>query len=147
MEFEVETTDNNNEVLGAIDVVATDVSAGSENGDFVIRLMQDGSSAAEKLRITSLGLPVFNSTVTGGGTTGNQTINKASGTVNFAAAASTLTVTNSLVTTSSIVFAVVRTNDSTATIKNVVPGSGSFVITLSAAATAETSVGFFVINN
>jgi hypothetical protein len=146
MEFEVETTDNNNEVLGAIDVVATDVSAGSENGDFVIRLMQDGSSAAEKLRITSLGLPVFNSTVTGGGTTGNQTINKASGTVNFAAAASTLTVTNSLVTTSSIVFAVVRTNDGTATIKNVVPGAGSFVITLSAAATAETSVGFFVIN-
>lgn len=88
----------------------------------------------------------FQATNTTAGTTGNQTINKISGTVNFAAAASTLTVTNSLVTTSSIVFAVVRTNDTTATIKNVVPGSGSFVITLTAGATAETSVGFFVIN-
>ena len=85
-------------------------------------------------------------TVTGGGTTGNQTINKAAGTVNFAAAASSLTVTNSLVTTSSTIYCAVRTNDTTATIKNVVPGSGSFVITLNAAATAETSVGFLVIN-
>jgi hypothetical protein len=85
-------------------------------------------------------------TNTTGGTTGDQVINKPSGTVNIAAAGTTVTVTNSLVTTSSIVFAVVRTNDTTAVIKNVVPGSGSFVINLSAAATAETSIGFFVIN-
>lgn len=85
-------------------------------------------------------------TVTAGGTTGNQTINKAAGTVNFAGAASSLTVTNSLVTTNSTVLAVIRTNDGTATIKNVVPGSGSFVITFTAAATAETSVGFWVLN-
>lgn len=89
---------------------------------------------------------VHPATNTTAGTTGAQTINKPSGTVNFAAAASSLVVTNSTVTTSSIVFAVVRTNDSTATIKNVVPASGSFTITLTAAATAETSVGFFVIN-
>lgn len=85
-------------------------------------------------------------TITAGGTTGNQTINKVSGTVNFATAATTLTVTNSLVTTSSIIFAVVRTDDATATIKNVVPGTGSFVIKLTAGAGAETSVGFFVVN-
>lgn len=85
-------------------------------------------------------------TITAGGTTGDQTINKISGTVNFAATATTLTVTNSYVTTSSIVFCTVRTNDGTAYIKNVVPGSGSFVITLGAAATAETSVGFLVVN-
>lgn len=85
-------------------------------------------------------------TITAGGTTGNQTINKTSGTVNFAAAATAITVTNSLVTSSSLVFAVVRTNDTTATIKNVVPGTGSFVITLTAGATAETSVGFLVVN-
>lgn len=85
-------------------------------------------------------------TVTTGGTTGDQTINKISGTVNFAATATTLTVTNSFVTTSSLVFCTIRTNDATAIIKNVVPGSGSFVITLNAAATAETSVGFFVVN-
>jgi hypothetical protein len=85
-------------------------------------------------------------TITGGGTTGAQTINKMAGTVNFAAAATSLVVTNSLVSTSSIVMAVVRTNDATAVIKNVVPAAGSFTINLNAAATAETSVGFFVIN-
>lgn len=85
-------------------------------------------------------------TITAGGTTGNQTINRMSGTVNFSAAATALTVTNSLVTANSIVMAVVRTNDATATIKNVVPAAGSFTINLNAAATAETSVGFFVVN-
>lgn len=79
--------------------------------------------------------------------TGNKTINQISGTVNFAAAASTLTVTNSLVTSTSLIFATVRTNDTTALIKNVVSTSGSFVITLNAPATATTSVGFFVLNN
>jgi hypothetical protein len=85
-------------------------------------------------------------TITAGGTTGDQVINKPQGTVNFAAGATAITVTNSLVGTSSVVFAVVRTNDSTVTIKNVVPGAGSFVINLAAAATAETSVGFMVFN-
>lgn len=85
-------------------------------------------------------------TNTAGGTTGAQTINKASGTVNFAASAVTLVVTNSLVTTSSLVFCTIRTNDTTAIIKNVVPAAGSFTILLDAAATAETSVGFLVIN-
>jgi len=88
----------------------------------------------------------FNPTNTASGTTGNQTINKASGTVNIAAAGTTVTVTNSLVSATSIVYAVIRTNDATATIKNVVPAAGSFVINLGAATTAETSIGFFVIN-
>ena len=88
----------------------------------------------------------FNPTNTASGTTGNQTINKASGTVNIAASGTTVTVTNSLVSASSIVYAVIRTNDSTATIKNVVPSAGSFVINLGAAATSEVSIGFFVIN-
>lgn len=105
------------------------------------------------LRLSPVGLSTFGNngialgrTITAGGTTGNQTINKSSGTVNFAAGATTLTVTNSLVDTSSIIYCTVRTNDSTASIKSCVPGSGSFVITLTAAATAETSVGFFVTN-
>ena len=85
-------------------------------------------------------------TITAGGTTGNQTINKAAGTVNIATAGTTVTVTNNLCTTSSSVFAVLRTNDATATIKNVVPGAGSFVITLGASATAEVSIGFWVLN-
>lgn len=88
-------------------------------------------------------LAATNTTV---GTTGNQTINKISGTVNIAAAGTTVTVTNNLVTAASIVLCVIRTGDTTAVIKSVVPGAGSFVITLGAAATAETSVGFLVLN-
>lgn len=103
-------------------------------------------SAGELATLRTDGKLSLLATNTAAGTTGAQTINKPSGTVNFAAAATSLTVTNSLCTTSSIVFAVVRTNDTTATIKNVVPGAGSFVINLGAAATAETSVGFFIIN-
>ena len=80
------------------------------------------------------------------GTTGNQTIDRPSGNVNFAIGVSALTVTNSLCTTSSLVFATVRTNDATAYIKNVVPAGGSFTINLGANATAVTSVGFFIIN-
>ena len=57
-----------------------------------------------------------------------------------------MTVTDSLVSTNSIVLPVVATNDATADIKNVVPGSGSFAINLAAAATAETKVCFLVIN-
>lgn len=100
----------------------------------------------EAMRIAGSGAFIYPSTNTASGTTGAQTINKVSGSVNFAAAATTLTVTNSLVTANSLVFCTILTNDGTATIKNVVPTAGSFTITLAAAATAETRVGFFVIN-
>lgn len=88
----------------------------------------------------------LNRTITAGGTTGNQTINKMAGCVNFAAAASTLTVTDSQVATTSIILGTIQTGDATATLKNIVAGSGSFVITLSAGATAETKVCFLVTN-
>lgn len=86
-------------------------------------------------------------TITAGGTTGAQTINRATGTVNFAAAATSLVVTNSLVTTSSIIFTAIRTADTTCTfVKSTVPAAGSFTITLNAGCAAETSVGFLVLN-
>ena len=85
-------------------------------------------------------------TITTPGTTGAVTINKLAGTVNIAAAGTTVTVTNSLVTANSIIMCTVQTNDATALLKNVVPGAGSFVITLNAATTAETAIAFFVIN-
>jgi hypothetical protein len=88
----------------------------------------------------------FDATNTASGTTGAQTINKPAGTVNFAAGATSLVVTNSLVSSSSIVVAVVRTNDLTAYVKNVVPANGFFTITLEPAPTAEVSVGFVVFN-
>jgi len=85
-------------------------------------------------------------TNTAAGTTGAQTIHKASGTVNFAAGASSLVVTNNLVTTSSIVLLSLRTSDSTMKSVVAVPASGSFTITPNAVPTGETSVGFMVIN-
>ena len=88
----------------------------------------------------------FLRTVTAGGTTGDQTINKPAGTVNIAGGASAVTVTNSTVTVNSIVLAIVRTNDATCALKNVVPAAGSFVINMTANCTAETSVGFLVTN-
>ena len=118
----------------------------SESADMIFLTQSGGTAMSEKMRITSGGGITYTATNTAAGTTGNQTINKPSGTVNIAAAGTSITVTNSLVTTSSIVFATIRTNDATAVIKNVVPSSGSFTINLNAAATAETSIGFFVIN-
>ena len=88
----------------------------------------------------------FDATMTAGGTTGAQTINKPTGSVNFAAGATTLVVTNNLVTTSSIVLVQQNTNDATATVKDVEIASGSFTIRLLAAATAETKVSFIVFN-
>lgn len=85
-------------------------------------------------------------TITTPGTTGNQTINKLAGTVNIAAAGTTVTVTNSLVTANSIIMCTVQTNDTTALLKNVVPAAGSFVINMNVAVTAETAIAFFVVN-
>lgn len=85
-------------------------------------------------------------TITAGGTTGAQTINKNAGSVNFAASASSLVVTNSRVTTSSVIIATVATNDSTMKSVAVVAGAGSFTIHANAAATAETRVNFFIVN-
>lgn len=85
-------------------------------------------------------------TVTAGGTTGAQTINKACGSVNFAASASSLVVTNSLVSTSSVVMATVATNDATMTSVQAVAGSGSFTLYPDTAPTSETRVNFLVIN-
>jgi hypothetical protein len=106
----------------------------------------ENSDGADILRIRSDGKNTYRATNTATGTTGAQTINRPSGTVNFAAGATSLVVTNSLCTTSSIVLPVMRTNDATALIDSVVPGNGSFTINLTAAAAAEISVGFFIIN-
>jgi hypothetical protein len=115
----------------------------SRIGNAKLRLTPGDTTGYATLELKQLNL---DATITAGGTTGAQTIDKAAGTVNFAAAATSVVVTNALVSTSSLVWAFVRTADTTAAIKNVVPGTGSFTITLSAAATAETSVGFVVIN-
>jgi hypothetical protein len=92
---------------------------------------------------TGLNLP---KTITAGGTTGAQTINKPSGSVNFAAGATSLVVTNSLCTTSSVILVSMATNDATANGLRVVAGSGSFTIYMLVAPTAETRVNFLLTN-
>jgi hypothetical protein len=109
-------------------------------------LLVQNTTVSDLYKIGADGKITYWATNTAAGTTGPRTIDRPSGTVNFAIGASALVVTNSLCTTSSIVFATVRTNDATAYIKNVVPAAGSFTINLGANATAETSVGFFIIN-
>lgn len=88
----------------------------------------------------------FSKTVTSAGTTGSQTINKTSGSVNFAASASSLVVTNSLCASSSVIICTVGSNDSTMKSASVVAGNGSFTIYANAVPTAETRVNFLISN-
>ena len=85
-------------------------------------------------------------TITAAGTTGAQTINKASGSVNLAAAATSLVVTDSLVSTSSVIICTVGSNDTTCKSVQAVAGAGSFTIYPNAAPTAESRVNFIITN-
>ena len=81
------------------------------------------------------------------GTPGNAVINRPSGQVAVAIGAAAVTVTNDLVTATSVVICTLQFIDATFTqILSVVPGPGSFVITGNATATAATKIGFIVIN-
>lgn len=92
-------------------------------------------------------------TITDIGTTGAQTINKTCGSVVFAAAATSLVVTNSFAVaptsgaTGSIIVVTMRTNDTTAVLGNVVcSADGSFTINMKTAPTAATRVDFVLFN-
>lgn len=107
-----------------------------------------GATGATNLGQSSLAWKqlFIDSTITAGGATGDQTINKSAGSVNIAAGQSSITITCDKCTASSIVLAAIATNDATAIIKNVVPASGSFTVRTTAAVTAETRVNFWVLN-
>lgn len=81
-------------------------------------------------------------------TTGNRTVNANRGISAFGAGATTITITNNQVGSTAMVVPVLMTNDATAAIKNctVAGGGGAFTITLSAATTGITKVGWTVIN-
>ena len=104
------------------------------------------SDGIELLSVLNNGKVNFWTTFIAPGNSTTQTIYSPTGVINLASGASSVSVTSGLVTTSSTVFAVIRSNDTTAVIKNVVPTNGAFTINLTAAATAETSIGFFIIN-
>lgn len=59
IEFLQLTSSGNNESIGFLEVITTDVSVGSEDADFVIRLMAGGAAASEKFRVFSTGTIKF----------------------------------------------------------------------------------------
>ena len=81
------------------------------------------------------------------GTPGNATNNAPRGRAAFAAAASAITITNSLVTaTSSIHLQMIGADATLTNLLRVVPAAGSFTVTGNAPATAATAFSFLVIN-
>jgi hypothetical protein len=59
IDFEVETTNGNNEIGAIIEAVVTDVTASSEDFDLVLKTMAAGATAAEGLRVKSNKSTVF----------------------------------------------------------------------------------------
>ena len=73
---------------------------------------------------------------------GNQTINTVSGKFGIAAGQTVATITSSAATADCIILCQLMTVDTTAKSAVVVPATGSFTITLNAAATGNVVIGF-----
>lgn len=141
--FSLNRASSATEDFARIGAEVTDSGTSFKGALFFSTATNGTATLTEKMRIKADGSLLF---PTATDTSATPTVNKISGIVQIAATTSTVTVNNSLVTANSTVFCVIRTNDATATIKNVVPAAGSFTITTTASATANTSVGFWVIN-
>ncbi len=83
----------------------------------------------------------------GSGTPGNVTQNVGRGRAAFAAAGTTVVVTNSQVALTSTILVSLRGGDATLTSVRVTPAAGSFTVTGNAAATAITIFDYLVIQN
>lgn len=59
LEFEQETSANNNEVIATIEAVTTDVTATSEGADLVFKTMAAGAAATECARLSPTGISFF----------------------------------------------------------------------------------------
>jgi len=134
-------------------------SSDTNTGIYRVSEDQIGFTAGGTLRATinttdlvlTVGL-TLPKTITAPATTGAQTINKTCGSVNFAGGASSLVVTNSLVTTSSVILVTGATNDVDQSVFLAVAGAGSFTIYAatvggsSGQVFTETRVNFLVLN-
>jgi len=88
-----------------------------------------------------LSLPKCNSV----STPGNATCNFTAGVAAVAAGVAAVTITNAQVASTSVVIPVLEFVDSTCTsVKTLVPGSGTFTITLNANCTSNTQVGWYI---
>ena len=114
------------------------------NGTEIWRMDANGIAAFKPFKF---GAGVnFDRTLTARGTVGAQKIDKPNGRVNFAAGAVSLVVTDALVAATSSIIAVAQANDAACAVKNVVPGTGTFTINMTAKCAAETPVAFWVFN-
>jgi hypothetical protein len=105
-----------------------------------------GTVGASNPQSGSFSSITLSKTITAIGTTGARTINNATGSVNFASTATSLVVTNNLVTVNSVIQVSKATNNSTARLGAVVAAAGSFTIYMDVAPTATTRVNFLVTN-
>lgn len=144
--FNINSSTTADQNAAQVATVWTDATHASRTADIVFNQVLNGAALAETFRIKASGLLVQPTTLTASGTTTTQTINKPTGSINIAAGNSSVTVNNSLASATSLIFTTILSNDVTAQIKNVVRHAGSFDINFVAAVTAETIIGFWVIN-
>jgi len=147
------TSGTGKDIAGAGITIAGGQSTGSgAGGSLTFQTSPAGSTGTTtnalvtSLLIGSDGKLSVTKTITAAGTTSVQTINKVAGSVNLAAAATSVVVTNSLVNANSVIIGTVASNDTTAKSVAIIPGSGLFTIYPNAATTAETRVNWIVIN-
>lgn len=127
------------------------LSGNTANSNIDLRPMNSTSSfrvrnAADVVAFSVNYASKFTVNFSNAGATGNVTLNVPMGYVQMAAGASSLTLTNSLISTTSHIFCTVQTNDATAKSALAVPGAGSAVIATNANATATTRIAFWVFN-
>lgn len=119
---------------------------GSDSISGTARVEINGTACYVLVALDVTGDVRFAKTITAGGTTGTQTINKTSGRINLAAGDASKLVNNSLCTANSIIICTVASNDATMKSVAVVAGSGSFTIYPNAVPTAETAVNWMLTN-
>lgn len=105
-----------------------------------------GGTHTPYFTVSSLGDIGLSKTITATGTNGAQTINKPTGSVNFAIGATSLVVTNALVTANSVIQVTVQGGDVTMTSAGITQTAGSFTIIPNAAPTAANRVNFTITN-
>jgi hypothetical protein len=120
-------------------------AANTLNGTDQIVGFYNDNLATKVLAVEATGKLLFDNSDSSG-TPGNATINKPTGKCAVANGASAVTITNSLVTAASIVYAVIQDNTDNLAVRSVTVAAGSFTINLSGVTTGARKVGFVVFN-
>lgn len=129
---------------GGSTCVTFDTNAGNYDFNGAVRPATNGSRTLGSSGLKWKGLYLD---YTNTATVGAVTINKPAGRVNIASGATSVVVTNNLVTAASHVFVQASQADANnPVIRSVVPSAGSFTITISTATAADQSYDFVLIN-